>query len=206
MPTKVPKAAAARQRLLEILSEVATTGEPLDEALTTPEATRLLTQLARGIVLSVLWPSHVDKQDPEHDALAALYASLKRIDPQRPAVVQLTWMVTILRGAVMDYARRHADRLREDPHGVRSTLSRSRRDREAIASQPTVTAPSAEDLVQEKLAAEAISWAITSAAVAHPECKTCSQALTAVTTGHITTRTYKNVQYHIHLLHALLDY
>ncbi len=195
------------RQILDLLTTAAKTNESLEKIFSTPDAAVLLTQLVTEIAFSVRWPPYVDTHDPQYEALTTLYSSLKRIDTSRPPVVQLAWLITIAKGATIDYIRRYADLLREDPNGdgSRSKLPRSRREREIIASSSRSVSPSTEDIVAEKMVAEAVGIAIARAARMYPHCVVCQHALRAVTEGYVDHRIYRKVQYHPHLLDVLID-
>ena len=198
------KSASVRTSVLRILESARAEHLSPQVALSDPAAAAIMTDFAAEIVSSITWPQHVNRRDPEQALMERLYATLPRLDEHLPPLAQLQWLTITLRGAAMDFIRRDGDRIRTTQYAA-STRVCSRRDREAIATNITSTAPSAEDLVAERIQAQELSAAVAEAAASNPTCETCQRALSAVGDGNVDSATMRQVRFHLHLLVATID-
>lgn len=194
--------AGANAELLRILRASHEDGTSPEKRLHAPDAAVLLIALAYESAFVVSFPPHVDRDDLSQELLAHLYASLPRLDPTQPPLAQLRWLRLTLRGAVLDYARRHSNGIRHRPN---SAPGPSRRSREVKAASGERFALPADVLALERINARAVLDVIAKAASVHPECRTCQRALQAVNLGVVEEPICRSVRYHPHLVFGLLE-
>lgn len=183
-----------QEALLAVLEDASTDPDGLAARLRAPDVAAIISDLAVSLAQRAGMPRWVDPRDPAQDALVRVYSAA--IDPTREPRQQLLYLLTLIKGAVVDFERRSGDRIRSTRRSGRTS---SRLER-MVAASYVRPAHSSEEIVLASFDSRAVAAAVRAAAGRHPECTLCGTVADALRLGRHLGAPTAVLFMHLHLL------
>lgn len=187
-----------QETLLVILERAAAEGVEVGARLRQADCVAAVCEIAERTARRAGMPPWVDPRDAAQDALCRIYAA--QIDPRREPRQQMLYLLTLIRGAVLDFERRSGDRIRSQR--ARRDLPPSRFDR-MVAASVDLPVRSSEDAALDALDSLGVAAAVDAATTAHPECSVCARVAKALAIREDPVPAVGSVYLHLHLLAEL---